>query len=357
MSFRPPQLSQFVRVPPEVRRLRGATRNLVPAGLLALITGALGSIAFAIDWENADGYEKTAIFIAIAALLIGGVLALMKRPVGAPLAVGGTTLFIGSAASLIGANINFHGLLDATEAKLVVAAGAVGLVTAIVGLAGLGGRANATLGVVIAVLAFVPVIAIGALVHIDDLRAASINAVVAGAVIVAIITAVAGLRGTYGALAAVIAAGSQIPTWVQTVKLVDDRKPAGVAALVATSAITALGVVAALLAGQRDAAAAEALERTDTSTAAIDPIAAVAPFGDRVGAPLAGASHVARSGQPIVAPPVPPISAPAVPVPPVTASGRWAPDPYGRFQVRYWNGTKWTEHVSNDGVTALDPMP
>jgi uncharacterized protein YxjI len=28
----------------------------------------------------------------------------------------------------------------------------------------------------------------------------------------------------------------------------------------------------------------------------------------------------------------------------------------GRYQVRYWDGTNWTEHVSTNGATALDPI-
>ena len=28
---------------------------------------------------------------------------------------------------------------------------------------------------------------------------------------------------------------------------------------------------------------------------------------------------------------------------------RWAPDPLGRHQYRYWDGTQWTEHVSDNG--------
>ncbi len=34
----------------------------------------------------------------------------------------------------------------------------------------------------------------------------------------------------------------------------------------------------------------------------------------------------------------------------------WFPDPYGRFQQRYWNGSAWTEHVVTNGVQAVDPM-
>jgi uncharacterized RDD family membrane protein YckC len=34
---------------------------------------------------------------------------------------------------------------------------------------------------------------------------------------------------------------------------------------------------------------------------------------------------------------------------------RWAPDPLGRHQYRYWDGVQWTEHVSDDGRVTVDP--
>jgi len=35
----------------------------------------------------------------------------------------------------------------------------------------------------------------------------------------------------------------------------------------------------------------------------------------------------------------------------------WLPDPTGAHQVRYWDGATWTEHVSDGGTTAVDPLP
>ena len=32
----------------------------------------------------------------------------------------------------------------------------------------------------------------------------------------------------------------------------------------------------------------------------------------------------------------------------------WYPDPFGRFQVRYWDGDAWTANVSTNGQTAVD---
>jgi hypothetical protein len=34
----------------------------------------------------------------------------------------------------------------------------------------------------------------------------------------------------------------------------------------------------------------------------------------------------------------------------------WLADPSGRHQLRYWDGTRWTEHVSDNGVTSVDPV-
>jgi hypothetical protein len=33
----------------------------------------------------------------------------------------------------------------------------------------------------------------------------------------------------------------------------------------------------------------------------------------------------------------------------------WKPDPYGRFELRYWDGTEWTANVSTRGQTTTDP--
>jgi uncharacterized protein YxjI len=34
----------------------------------------------------------------------------------------------------------------------------------------------------------------------------------------------------------------------------------------------------------------------------------------------------------------------------------WHPDPMGRHQLRYWDGKAWTDHVSDNGVQATDPL-
>jgi len=39
----------------------------------------------------------------------------------------------------------------------------------------------------------------------------------------------------------------------------------------------------------------------------------------------------------------------------VTDAG-WNPDPTGRHELRYWDGSTWTDHVSDRGVAATDPI-
>ncbi|HEX6568222.1 MAG TPA: DUF2510 domain-containing protein [Acidimicrobiales bacterium] len=34
----------------------------------------------------------------------------------------------------------------------------------------------------------------------------------------------------------------------------------------------------------------------------------------------------------------------------------WNPDPTGRHEYRYWDGSRWTDDVSDNGVTAVDPV-
>jgi hypothetical protein len=38
------------------------------------------------------------------------------------------------------------------------------------------------------------------------------------------------------------------------------------------------------------------------------------------------------------------------------ADASWLPDPTGIHELRYWNGSAWTEHVSDQGTTGVDPV-
>jgi len=47
---------------------------------------------------------------------------------------------------------------------------------------------------------------------------------------------------------------------------------------------------------------------------------------------------------------------PVLPVGTPLAAPGWFADPARRHQVRYWDGTAWTENVSDDGITGVDPL-
>jgi uncharacterized protein YxjI len=38
-----------------------------------------------------------------------------------------------------------------------------------------------------------------------------------------------------------------------------------------------------------------------------------------------------------------------------TTAPNWYPDPYGRHETRYYDGTQWTEHVASHGKQSIDP--
>jgi uncharacterized protein YxjI len=41
--------------------------------------------------------------------------------------------------------------------------------------------------------------------------------------------------------------------------------------------------------------------------------------------------------------------------PPAQHAPGWYPDPFGRHEVRWWDGHQWTEHVASHGRQAVDP--
>ena len=96
--------------------------------------------------------------------------------------------------------------------------------------------------------------------------------------------------------------------------------------------------------------------------------------GNPPAAAAAAPAAVAAPAEPVVAEPV--AAAPAAVTPiesaqPVTAAAAstpsnatvaithtpagWYPDPSGRYEMRYWDGLAWTEHVSRQGQQFTDP--
>ena len=104
-----------------------------------------------------------------------------------------------------------------------------------------------------------------------------------------------------------------------------------------------------------DAAAADvadpAVEEATPTVEAVAPvIETVAPAVAEV--PAAVEPTGWGSAQTTVGTPVVPTPAPA---PVVTTPAGWYPDPSGRFEMRYWDGSAWTEHVSRQGQQFTDP--
>ncbi len=58
---------------------------------------------------------------------------------------------------------------------------------------------------------------------------------------------------------------------------------------------------------------------------------------------------------PVLAAPVLPATA-LGPLRPALPAPGWFADPARHHQVRYWNGAAWTENVSDDGITGVDPL-
>ena len=48
-------------------------------------------------------------------------------------------------------------------------------------------------------------------------------------------------------------------------------------------------------------------------------------------------------------------SSAAQPAPSSAAPAAWYADPSGRFELRYWDGKEWTEHVARGGQQFTDP--
>ncbi len=76
-------------------------------------------------------------------------------------------------------------------------------------------------------------------------------------------------------------------------------------------------------------------------------------------APIAAPAAISQSAPEaqVMAPLVLPAPVAATPsAPPTTAPNpeRWLPDPLARHELRFWDGRRWTQHVSDAGVTGID---
>lgn len=106
-------------------------------------------------------------------------------------------------------------------------------------------------------------------------------------------------------------------------------RESGVAAGVAASAVTSASSTVA------------------AAQVAVEPVAATPVVASPAAAEPAG---WAVAPQPVSQPVVQQqVEQPSVPA-------QWAADPMNRFELRYWDGTRWTEHVSRAGQQYVDPL-
>jgi hypothetical protein len=56
------------------------------------------------------------------------------------------------------------------------------------------------------------------------------------------------------------------------------------------------------------------------------------------------------------APSMPTFTSLVAPPPPEGAPAGWFADPHGRHERRWWDGARWTDHVSSGGAAAVDPV-
>ena len=67
----------------------------------------------------------------------------------------------------------------------------------------------------------------------------------------------------------------------------------------------------------------------------------------------AAPTSFAQPSPPAFTQPGPIVQAPVIP----SAPAGWHPDPSSRHGHRYWDGSKWTEHVSTNGIQSTDHLP
>jgi hypothetical protein len=94
----------------------------------------------------------------------------------------------------------------------------------------------------------------------------------------------------------------------------------------------------------------------ETDTATGD--ASLAALAAQVAADEPAASETVVSEAAVSEPAEPALaqSAPeSAPTPEPAVPAGWYADPSGRFELRYWDGTAWTEHVSRQGQQFTDP--
>ena len=136
------------------------------------------------------------------------------------------------------------------------------------------------------------------------------------------------------------------------------KDPAALAAALTTksadgwavvSIVTTASEVTAFLSREATSAPAASTASMATTTA-FTPLTAITPAAEPAGWAVAPApATITTTMAPISTPAYQPAAAAAPAVP-----AGWYADPAGRFDLRYWDGGAWTEHVSRAGQQYTD---
>lgn len=122
--------------------------------------------------------------------------------------------------------------------------------------------------------------------------------------------------------------------------------------------VTTASEVTAFLSRKASAAPAAAATSSGTATSSFTPLAGSAPVAEPAGwavapEPAAAPAATAPTAMAPISTAATPSYQPAAAATPAVPAG-WYADPAGRFDLRYWDGSAWTEHVSRAGQQYTD---
>ncbi len=304
--------------------------------------------------------------VAAIVALVGSVLALMQHEAGPPIVAGaGTVIAVVVATTVTSKRFEMSEFLEDLPVRgpLFLAAGLAGSTGAVLGLISLRGRGKRVIGAVNSVLAVGVLACHAAVFRLDEIRIDFNVRPFLGVVVIVVVMVVGSFVGRAGAAVATAGAACLFPLYSALAEGSAGRRE-GLAAVAAAAlaVIIVLSLVAVVLASREQtlhtfSSSPQPFEPTGFATPAY---ATPAYLTSGHATPAAGSAH-----------PLPPIAeattvsatglfgqdTPTAESGVVASTGaQWVADPYGRHQMRYWDGRLWTQHVSDGGVAGTDPL-